>query len=274
MENKLKIWNEAEWDLGAKKAAQQVPLKGLSSLPKMVGITPDAAKNLKWKSLKYMLFHPEGKSILKNFFKHPFQYGWRLLSSSFKSKPYQRDGDFFFYGIDSTEEFSTLLHADNTIFVIGFSYCHKPFECPSGRFTDQCIRDPENPVCRQCFIGKIMNLLPEENVVKLAIPTVHYIGNKIFETVHANPTKKVVFLITACELTLEMFGDWGNMAGIKGIGVRLDGRICNTMRAFELSEEGIKPGLTVVLDASKRRIIQLFSSRQSNGGTCEKVCED
>lgn len=258
MSNKLKIWNESEWDRGAEIAAQQLSLKGLSSLPKMVGITPDAAKNLKWKSLKYMLFHPEGKNILKNFFKHPIRYGWRLLQSSLKNKPYGRDGDFFLYGVDSTEEFRTLLGQDNTLFVVGFSYCHKPFECPSGRFTDQCIRDAENPVCRQCFIGKVMNLLPEENVVKLAIPTVHYIGNKIFETVHANPTKKVVFLITACELTLEMFGDWGNMTGIKGIGVRLDGRICNTMRAFELSEEGIKPGLTVVLDATKERILSLI----------------
>ncbi len=52
----------------------------------------------------------------------------------------------------------------------------------------------------------------------------------------------MVFLITACELTLEMFGDWGNMLNIRGLGVRLDGRICNTMKAFELSEIGIKPG--------------------------------
>ena len=109
--------------------------------------------------------------------------------------------------------------------VLGFSYCHKPFECPSGRFTDACIHDQENLVCQQCFIGKAVHASLGSNVIPLFIPTVHYIGGKIFEIVHQNPEKKVLFLITACEMTLEMFGDWGNMVDIKGIGVRLDGRI-------------------------------------------------
>ena len=69
-----------------------------------------------------------------------------------------------------------------------------------------------------------------------------------------------------------MFGDWGNMVNIKGIGVRLDGRICNTMKAFELSEAGIKPGLTVVLPETQKRILDLISRRSNcfhsdtNGG--------
>lgn len=258
MTNKLKLWNEQEWDNSAAVAAKQKPLKGLSSLPKMTGITADTAEYLKWKSMKYMLLHREGWDIIKNFLRHPFRYGWRLIRSTIKQKPYHRDGDFFFYEIGDELEFKEILKKKDTCFIVGFSYCHKPFECPSGRFTDGCIADRENLVCRQCFIGKMMNRLPNEGVVKLAIPTVHYIGKKIFEVVHANPGKQVLFLITACELTLEMFGDWGNMAGIKGIGVRLDGRICNTMRAFELSEEGVKPGLTVVLDDTQRRILSLF----------------
>lgn len=62
-------------------------------------------------------------------------------------------------------------------------------------------------------------------------------------------------------MTLEMFGDWGNMVNIRGIGVRLDGRICNTMKAFDLSEQGIKPGLTVVLDETQKAILQLIRCR-------------
>ena len=108
-----------------------------------------------------------------------------------------------------------------------------------------------------------MNALPEKNSVPVVIPTIHYIGGKIFEVVHANPGKKVLFLITACELVLEMFGDWGNMVGIKGIGVRLDGRVCNTMKAFELSEQGIKPGLTVVLDRAHEQMLQLIRHRRA-----------
>lgn len=267
--NKLRLWQshdsweeaEKEWDSGAKEAAKSAPLKGLKQFPEMQGITPETAKNLKWKALKWMVTQDHAKEIRHGFSKHPLKYGWSFLKSVFKNKPYKRDGDFFFYGIESLKEFEPLVENSDNIFVVGFSYCHKPFECPSGRFTDQCIHDPNNSVCRQCFIGKAVNSLPERNAIPLFIPTVHYIGGKIFDIVHQHPGKQVIFMITACEMTLEMFGDWGNMVSIKGIGIRLGGRICNTMKAFELSENGIKPGLTVVLDDTKKEMLRLIKKR-------------
>jgi hypothetical protein len=270
MSNKLRLWNEhgswekaeAAWDEGSDEASRKNPIKQLKQLPDMPGITPDTAKHLKWKSFKWMITQDHKGEVRKGVLKHPIKYAWSYLKSLFQKKPYKRDGDFFLYGINSVAEFEKLLDLKDTIFVVGFSYCHKPFECPSGRFTAECIHDPENPVCRQCFIGKAVNSLPDKDVVPLFIPTVHYIGGKIFEIVHNHPGKKVLFLITACELTLEMFGDWGNMVDIKGIGVRLDGRICNTMKAFELSEHGIKPGLTVVLEGTQKRILDLIRQRR------------
>ena len=267
--NKLKMWDshptwqeaDSAWEAKAAKAAEQQTLKSLKQLPSMVGITPDTAKNLKWKSLKWMIKEDRQRAILKGFLKHPFKYGWGYLKSVFKKKPYTREGDFFFYGVESMDHFRTLIKDPEAILVLGFSYCHKPFECPSGRFSADCIHDPDNPVCSQCFIGKSFHASPE-NTVALCIPTIHYIGEKIFEVVHKNPGKKVVFIITACEMTLEMFGDWGNMVGINGIGVRLDGRICNTMQAFELSEKGVKPGLTVVLDPTKEAVLDLIRLRR------------
>lgn len=267
--NKLKLWKdhidwqqaEANWEIGAKEAAAKKPIKGLLSLPKMPGMTPETAKNLKWKSLKWMIFEDHRRIIFKNFCKHPIKYGWSFLKSVFRKKSFQRDGDFFLYGVENTKQFEKLLKDPENLLVLGFSYCHKPFECPSGRFTDACVHDPENLVCRQCFIGKAVNAVPEKIAIPLFIPTIHYIGEKIFEIVHANPMKKVLFIITACEMTLEMFGDWGNMVNIVGIGVRLDGRICNTMAAFELSEKGIKPGLTVVLDETQKKILELLYQR-------------
>lgn len=213
-----------------------------------------------------MLTKDDKKEVLTGFLKHPLKYGWAFLKSVFKTKPFKRSGDFFLYGIDSIDQFQKLLKNPENIFVLGFSYCHKPFECPSGRFTDACIHDPENLVCRQCFIGKAVHASTGCQTIPLFIPTIHYIGGKIFEIVHQNPGKQVLFIITACELTLEMFGDWGNMAGIKGLGVRLDGRICNTMKAFELSERGIKPGLTVVLDETQKKILELIRVRAESGG--------
>lgn len=75
----------------------------------------------------------------------------------FKKKPYLREGDFFYYGVKTEKEFKQLLKDPKTLLVLGFSYCHKPFECPSGRFTDACIHDQENLACQQCFIGKAVH---------------------------------------------------------------------------------------------------------------------
>jgi hypothetical protein len=268
--SKLKMWDsypsweeaEKHWEEGSEKARQTVEVKRLQTLPMMPGITPDTKKNLKWKSLKYMVQHDKGGHVFKGFIKHPLKHSLAFIKSAFKTKSYKRENDFFLYGIDSLSEMESLLEKKETLLVVGFSYCHKPFECPSGRFTDECIHDPEHPVCRQCFIGKALNTLPNNDCIPLIIPTIHYIGQKIFEIVHENPKKQVIFIITACEMTLEMFGDWGNMVNIKGAGVRLDGRICNTMKAFHLSENGIKPGLTVVLDETKSRILELIRYRR------------
>jgi hypothetical protein len=278
MNEKLKVWNasvsweqaEKEWEEGASQAAASHPIKKLSVLPQMPGI---AEKHLKIKSLFYLITHDSLRIFRRYVFKHPLKYAARWIASAVKKKSYRRDGDFFLYRIQDVAAFKQQLLAPDTLFVMGFSYCHKPFECPSGRFSDQCIHDPSHPVCRQCFIGKAMHALPEKKLcVPLFIPTVHYIGEKMFELSERYPDKKILFLITACEMTLEMFGDWGNMLGIRGIGVRLDGRICNTMKAFDLSERGIKPGLTVVLDSTQKRILDIIQFLHlSEGAPAEKV---
>jgi len=257
MKNKLALWEEK-----AKEAASSHPLKTLSSLPLMPGMTKETARFLPLKALKYLIGHDPNKIFPRYFFKRPFSYAYHYLRSLCKSSSYTREGDLFLYGLKSLEALKEQLLQDKRVFVIGFSYCHKPFECPSGRFSSECKNDTSNPVCQQCFIGKAMHALPPfcTHVYPLFIPTIHYIGEKMFELKERFPDHKLLFLITACEMTLEMFGHWGNMIQAKGIGVRLDGRICNTMRAFVLSEEGIKPGLTVVLPQAKEQILSIIES--------------
>jgi hypothetical protein len=212
------------------------------------------------------LMHDQQGAIRRGFLRHPIRHFIAYVQSLFSHTSYRREGDFFLYGVPTTQAFSKLLGDPHAIFILGFSYCHKPFECPSGRFTDECIHDATHPVCRQCFIGKAVHAAPETNSIVLFIPTVHYIGEKIFEIKERYRDRSLLFLITACELTLKMFADWGNMVGIRGVGVRLDGRICNTMKAFELSERGIKPGLTVVLDETQKRMLELIRTRRSAVG--------
>jgi hypothetical protein len=259
--DRFKDWASAEaaWDEKAKELEKSHPLKTLKTLPQMPGI---AEKGIRRKALPYLIRHDVQRVFIRYFFRRPFTYAYRYLRSRLQKRAYEREGDFFFYD-QTREEFEKAIQDPKTLFVLGFSYCHKPFECPSGRFTDQCQKEAENLVCRQCFIGKCVNALPKKSAEIVWIPTIHYIGEKIFELVHAHPNRKLVFLITACEMTLEMFADFGRMAGVQGIGVRLDGRICNTMKAFELSERGIKPGLTVVLPSTQEQMLDWLALRRA-----------
>lgn len=255
---------EREWDRGAQLARKIRPLKGLKHTPLMAGITPSAARFLKLKSLYYLLRFDEGLHILRKTLLRPLFHLKNYLHSIIKQCAHKREGDFFFYGVDSVEDFSKKIEDPTSKLIVGFSYCQKPHECPSGRFTSDCIRDPHNFICRQCFIGKALNALPLERSVPILIKTVHHIGKKLFEVLETTPADQLFFMITACELTLKMFGDWGNMTGARGIGIRLDGRICNTMRAFELSERGIKPGLTTVLPKTEQRVLDLIRHRRES----------
>lgn len=254
----MTIFNEEEWERKREQAAQKHPLKVLKTLPKMAGMTPETARFFKWKALYWMIKKDKGLRILRGFLKRPFTHAHRFLRSFFSEQSFKREGDLFLYGLSSITAFEEALKEPQNILLLGFSYCHKPFECPSGRFTDQCINAPDHPVCQQCFIGKALQIAPKTRCVPLFIPTVHYIGEKVIEALNRYPNNQILFLITACEMTLNMFGDYGNMAGIRGIGIRLDGRICNTMDAFALSEEGIKPGLTVVLPETQTKILDFL----------------
>ncbi len=277
MSHKLSIlpsWEEKkqQWEERSCHFRQKHPITTLSHIPRIAGITPKTAKLLKWKSLYYLIRYDKTHLFVRYFFKRPLHHIRTLLASYLKGTSYHSEGDFYYYGLQSEEEFQQIFTQEDPVLLVGFSYCHKPFECPSGRFTDRCIHDPQHPVCGQCFIGKCMHLLPTHRIQPLFIPTIHYIGEKIFEAVFQHPNRQVLFLITACEMTLKMFGDWGLMAGVKGIGVRLDGRICNTMQAFKLSEEGIKPGLTVVLEPTQQRILRLIEFLHSHSDTtCGKA---
>ncbi len=261
--SRLKILQEEKFDQRRKnwESSEEIfqrcyPIKRLKKLPKMVGITEEAKRYLKWKALKWIAKEDHTGGVRREILKHPFRYGFRYLKSLFKRNSFKRDEDFYLYGIDSVEDFYKLID-ENSLLVVGFSYCQKPLECPSGRFTDQCTNELGHPVCSQCPIGKMRTLMPK-SAIPLIIPTVHYIGEQVLKLAHENPKKRILFLITACEMTLEMFGDFGNMVGIQGIGVRLDGRICNTMEAFALSERGIKPGLTVVLKSTEERMLEIL----------------
>lgn len=260
MKNKLALWQKkaGSWDEQSLIHKKQCSLKELSFLPSMIGITPRTAKLLRWKALWYLVWHDSHKIFSTYFFRRPIAYACRLLRSYCKRKSFTREGDLFFYQISSSTEFVQKARSPQAIVLVGFSYCHKPFECPSGRFTDACQNMQDNPICGQCFIGKVSHLLQDTSAHIVYIPTIHYIGQKLLQLQEQYKDHKILFLITACELSLTMFADWGHMIEAEGIGIRLSGRICNTMKAFSLSEKGIKPGLTILPPSTQEQMLHLL----------------
>lgn len=253
-------WDLAEsaWDKQARQAQSIQAIKTLTHRPQMLAMTAGTRKGFRFKALRYLLTHDEGFKLLKALLRHPWRYGRRYIRSLWHGVSFKREGDFFWYGLENEQAWIELYKSEIDLPVIlGFSYCHKPFECPDGRFSDRCRADSNNLVCQQCFIGKMVQASPKRMQL-LFIPTVHYIAEKVFEAMEKSACGRVLFLITACEMTLEMFGDWGNAVGIEGIGVRLEGRICNTMQAFVLSEKGIKPGLTLVDEPTQEKMLNLL----------------
>lgn len=277
MSDPLKFWDghsdwraaEQAWDARASRLAADNPLRTFRKNPNLPGIRRKTRKYLSWKTLSYIHHHDFSGKLGRYFWRRPLTHGWGLVKTLLRSHSYRRDGDFFLYCLPDMAVFKRKLVMPDTVLVAGFSYCHKPFECPSGRFTDDCIHDAQSPVCGQCFIGKCVHSLPTTRVVPLFITTVHYIGEKMIEARQNWPEHKVLFVITACELTLEMFGKLGSAVGLQGIGVRLDGQICNTMRAFEVSEVGVKPGMAVVMDDTQSRMMELFQMFSEASGKAD-----
>ena len=103
---------------------------------------------------------------------------------------------------------------DSVLFV-GFSYCEKPKSCPLERFSSACSADENNPVCRQCFIGKVRHALPRPRTIFSVVPTINAVGEEISKAIVQNPGKKILFLIASCEMALTMFGDLGASLGFK-----------------------------------------------------------
>ncbi len=267
--DRFSSWEEAdkEWEKREKESAEHYQVRKLTSLPKGPTIVSGQDQFLRCKGLYWLLTSKGWWRFWYQLFFHPFSSFRRYLCSLRAPCSYTQDGDFFLYGINTVEEAERLLQDKETVLFVGFSYCQKPFECPFGRFSKKCNADLESRICRQCLIGKTYHTLPEERTFFSIIPTASDIALAMIEAKKRYPNKKVLFLITACEMALKMFGDFAPAIGVQGIGVRLSGRICNTLWAFTLSERGIKPGLTQLSEQSEERFFSLLRKWREGQGT-------
>jgi hypothetical protein len=121
--------------------------------------------------------------------------------------------------------------------------------------------------CKNCFINKGRRFLTPKNSHDFIITTSVKVGEKLLDLQEKFKDKKIFFLITACDLSLNMFSDIGNMFGIPGIGVRLSGKVCPSKKAFEYAERGIKKGCTCLSEKTNLRFfhfLRLFNEIQKS----------
>lgn len=228
-------------------------------LPKL---SPIPEKNLRFKAFLWLVKRDKRGELIRAFFRHPFSYSFRYLFSLLKKSPFKKEGPFFYYGLSGEEAFKELLIQPATTLFVVFSYCQKPLECPAKRFSERCIQDFSHPTCCTCSIGKLIQAMPKKSLY-LIVPTVHDMARGLFKLLKTVPKEKICFLTMACELSLQMFADWGHMAGVRGIGYPLAGRTCLTFRSFALAEEGFKRGQTEIESEAEQKILSFFHLKRS-----------
>jgi predicted transcriptional regulator len=205
---------------------------------------------MKIKALKYLISKNK-KLFFKLFIRHPFLYSYRYLKSYLFSKTKKEKGAYLF-GIPSLLEFKKLLKDKNNTLILGFSYCQKPLDCPVSRFSDLC-----NDKCEKCYISKYMN---KKNIYCFPITTVNFLGEKIFDIIKSKPSN-ILFIITACNISIKMFKDLSNALNMKGIALPLRGNVCGNFDSFHLAEQGIKPHQTIFLKEYEDLIDELLKQR-------------
>ncbi|MBN2478965.1 MAG: hypothetical protein JXA94_01930 [Parachlamydiales bacterium] len=231
--------------------------------PKNPKITTSLEKHnfiFKLKSLKYLIKQDKSNNFLKLFKKRPFFYLKNLFTSYLKSKPYIQSGDNFLFNIATLEILKDRLKKPDVILLFALSYCQRPKECKEKRFSSDCKYDPISTVCSQCFLGKCANLIQKTDKF-LIVPDVKFIGDTIFEILNNEKDKEIIFVVSACDLSIKMFADFANILKIKGIGIKLQGRVCLNFETFLHAEKGLKNSLTNLSNDSESLMLELLKTR-------------
>lgn len=201
----------------------------------------------KIKILKYLISND--KELLKWFLKRPFFNTFRyLLSLTKNTSP--------FFGVKNFLHFQKLLKNPNNLLFLGFSYCHKPKNCPSLFFSPLCNFDKNCQICQNCDIGKYK---PHNPII---ITTVNYLAKKLLEIKSQNPDRQILFIMSACPFSISLFNNFAKMLSIKGVALILEGKVCTSFQCFTLAEKGKKTSSTALSFAQKKLLDELLNDKK------------
>lgn len=213
------------------------------------------------KNLIYLL-KQDKKHILKKFFlKRFFKNFINLIRSYLKKQNYTQKNNLCYFNIKSYEDFIKEATDDKNVFIFGLSYCQRPKNCISPRFSNKCDFDDKNETCRDCFIAKY---LKEKNLNDhfFIITDVRYISEKIIEILKKVPSKKLFFVISACRFSIEIFANFSNFLKIQGLALTLKGPVCNNFKSFEMAEKGKKFAVTSLDQDIENEFLQIIKIRK------------
>jgi hypothetical protein len=213
-----------------------------------------------FKSLRYLLSVNTQRLFWNYFRKHPFLYLSRFLSLFFQKQEKFSPGRHFFHGLDNFASFQKELLSKETFLFVGFSYCQRPKECPMQRFSNECQPISSHLACRECFIGNL-HLSSSLSEIRI-LSTAHSLAKRLLEIQQLYPSKKILFLITACPFSQTFFAPWSQFLHLQGISFSLAGPICTNFSSFQSAEKGNKPLSTLLEDHQKRAILELLSKRK------------
>lgn len=210
------------------------------------------------KAVLYLLKNDKKKILLKEFLKSPFFYIYRsLLSPLFPGRLLDRSYLFGVKDIGSLKK--EIKRGKKTLLV--FSYCQKPTNCPGKRFSKECKKNKGAP-CRDCLIGKYIDLKSEHIEVEIVTTVNHYA-----ELILKRREKSIIFITFACFFSINMFKRFPYILGVKGIAFPLSGEVCQNFYQFKSAEKNEKKDMTRASKNSEEKLLYLFSNQREFQGS-------
>ncbi len=211
-------------------------------------------KQSRYKSLYYLLKQDKDKTLLRYFFSRPF---FLLYSWFFKKQPPLSIDRHYYFGLSSMEDLQKQLSSDNSLLLVGISYCMRPSFCKNVRFSDQC---PSSANCQNCLFSQLFAYHKPLKCKVFIITTVYAYAKKILQIQNKYPHKQLFFLTMACDFSIRMFAELSSLLPIRGAAIAIEGNVCASMPAFLAAEDGKKQKNTCLDPFFQKQIISLLQS--------------
>jgi len=201
----------------------------------------------------YHLFKQNPSYVIKALLRRPFLYFKRFISSFSEKRTLLQEG-VHLYGFKKLEDLKRSLASKESLLILGFSYCQRPKNCPAIRFSNTCPIDQST--CSSCSLSPFIKHLRKDDSF-IVIAKALDLGEKILNLQKKYPQKEILFALSVCDLSEEIFSNFSHILGAKGVSFSLNGNTCTNFKSFQLAEEGKKKN-TTYLDDMQNQLLQEF----------------